>query len=118
MPTLRPPQEARACYRMSAEIDRSRTREWRGEVCGPPTEDDWPRFMRLVLLPASARDPVVFRAVRRSMLLLDGPGALRRNDAVIARARAIAAEAAPRVPGPTRDELLAAMRSAAQAVAA
>jgi hypothetical protein len=47
--------------------------------------------MRLVLLPASAQDPTVFRAVRRSMLLLDAPGALRRNDAVIARARAIAA---------------------------
>jgi hypothetical protein len=114
--------EAQTCYRASAEIDRSRTREWRGEVCGPPTEDDWPRFMRLVLLPASAKDPVVFRAARRSMLLLDAAGALRRNDVVIARARAIAAamaaEAAHRVPGPTRDELLAAMASAAQAVAA
>jgi hypothetical protein len=114
--------EAQTCYRMSAKIDRSRTREWRGEVCGLPTEDDWPRFMRLVLLPASAKDPVVFRAVRRSMLLLDAPGALRRNDAVIARARAIAAamaaDAAPRAPGPTRAELLAAMRSSAQVVAA
>jgi hypothetical protein len=114
--------EARTCYRMSAEIDRSRTREWRGEVCGPPTEEDCPRFMRLVLLPASAKDPVVFRAVRRSMLLLDAPGTLQRNHAVIARAKAIwaamAADGAPRVPDPTRDELLAAMQSAAQAVAA
>jgi flavin-dependent dehydrogenase len=115
-------EEARTCYRMSAEIDRSRNREWRGEVSGPPSEDDWPRFMRLVLLPASAQDPAVYRAVRRSMLLLDAPGALRRNRAVIDRAKAIAAatagDAAPRVPTPTRDELLAAMRAAVQPVAA
>jgi 2-polyprenyl-6-methoxyphenol hydroxylase-like FAD-dependent oxidoreductase len=115
-------EEAQTCYRASAEIDRSRTREWRGDVSGPPTEDDWPRFMRLVLLPASTKDPVVFRAVRRSMLLLDAPGALQHDRAVIARARAIAAATAPdgtdHVLNPTRDELLAAMRSAVQPVAA
>jgi 2-polyprenyl-6-methoxyphenol hydroxylase-like FAD-dependent oxidoreductase len=115
-------EEAQTCYRLSAEIDRSRTREWRGEASGPPTEDDWPRFMRLVLLPASLRDPVVFRAVRRALLLLDAPSALRHNDAVIARAKALAAatapEAAPPARTPTRDELLAAMRAAARPVVA
>ncbi len=114
--------DVEGCYRMSAEMDRSRGREWRGESSGPPTEEDWPRFMRLVLGPAAARDAVVFRALRRAMLLLDAPGSLQRNEEVIARAKGIMAEAAgkgaaqPR--NPTRDELLAAARAPAELVAA
>ena len=113
-------EEARACYRDCVDVDRSRTRAWRGEAAGPAgpavgaAEDDWPRFVREVLRPAAAADPAVFRALWRAQHLADPPDALRRDGALLARARAAVAAhpPAPPPPVPSRAELLAAARAA------
>ena len=118
-------EEAETCFRASAGFDRSRIRAWRGEDIGPPTEADWVRFSRAVLFPAATKDPAVFRAVMRAASLLDPLTALRQNEPLIARAKAIASQLAaaegatpPLPPVPAREELLAVARSAGALAAA
>ena len=58
-------------------------------------------------------DPDLFRAVARRVNALDPPDALERDEALVARALELAADAPrPRI-GPTRDELLGLIAQAA-----
>ena len=91
---------------VSAE-DRDRIRLWKGEQIDiRDPRDSMALFLRLTAYPASLADADLFRAVARRVNALDPPDALERDDALVARALALADDAArPRI-GPTRDELL------------
>jgi 2-polyprenyl-6-methoxyphenol hydroxylase-like FAD-dependent oxidoreductase len=101
--------ETRARWEQSVQQDRARIGAWRGE---PPHEHDHRAAVLRALAPAIMLDPFVFRAVMRSSLLLDGADALLDPE-LMARARdaiARSPQAVP-LPVPTRDMLLAAVRS-------
>jgi hypothetical protein len=103
---------------VSAE-DRDRLRLWQGEpidVRAPG--DSMALFLRMTVYPAAGKDPELFRAVARRVNLLDPPDALEQNETLIARAQQIAADAGSSpAGGPTRPELLEAIKEAATSVA-
>jgi hypothetical protein len=92
---------------VSAE-DRDRLRHWRGEPIDvrDPT-DSMALFLRLTAFPAAATDRELFRAVARQVNLLSPPDAIQQDEALIERARTIAAsQTSTSVAGPSRIELL------------
>jgi hypothetical protein len=96
---------------VSAE-DRDRLRLWRGEpVNVREPGDSIALFLRMTAYPAAARDAGLFRAVARRVNMLDLPGKLEHDAALITRAQQIARDAgAPPPAGPARSELLAAIK--------
>lgn len=110
--------EVAGLYRLAVENDRARTRRYQGEPAWDgATEDGDEGFIRTVVAAAANEDAAIFRAHKRRESLLDPPGALAQNTAVLERARAFAAvrQPAPESPerrGPTRDELLQIMAAA------
>jgi hypothetical protein len=74
-------------------------------------------FIQTVVAPAANEDATVFRAYKRRETLLDPPGTLAQNTAVLERARALAAirqppAEPPTLRGPTREQLLRIMAMA------
>ncbi len=102
--------ETRARWELSVQQDRARVSAWRGE---PFDARDQRAAVQRALAPAVMLDPVVFRAVMRSALLLDDADALL-DPALIARARLASARStqATLAPVAERDEVLAAVRVA------
>ncbi len=92
---------------VSAE-DRDRLRLWQGEpIDVRDPGDSMALFLRMTAYPAGTKDPDLLRAVARRVNLLDPPDALEQNEALIARARQIAADGGPApTAGPSRPELL------------
>ena len=92
---------------VSAE-DRDRLRQWKGEpIDVRDPSDSMALFLRLTAFPVAARDPELLRAVARQVNLLGPPDAVQRDETLVERARAIAADHAPTTPaGPSRTELL------------
>ena len=101
--------ETRARWELSAQQDRARIGAWRGE---PFDERDHRAAVQRALAPAIMLDPFVFRAVMRSTLLLDGADALLDPELSVRARDAIARSPRPTpLPVPTRDALLATVRS-------
>jgi hypothetical protein len=83
---------------VSAE-DRDRLRLWRGEpVNVAEPGDSIALFLRMTAYPAAASDAGLFRAVARRVNMLDPPGTLEHDAALITRAQQIARDAGPRPP--------------------
>ena len=101
--------DAAARFDVVSAEDRDRLRQWKGEPIDvrDPT-DSMALFLRLTAFPAAAKDRDLFRAVARQVNLLGPPDALQRNEALIERARTIAADqGSPSLGGsPSRRELL------------
>ena len=95
---------------VSAE-DRDRLRQWQGDpIDVRDPADSMPLFLRLTAFPVAARDSELFRATARQVNLLGPPDAIQRDEALIERARTIAADQPPTsVAGPSREELLEAI---------
>ena len=100
--------DAAARFDVVSAEDRDRLRHWKGEpIDVREPSDSMPLFLRLTAFPAAAKDPDLLRAVARQVNLLGPPDALQRDEALIERARAIAAdEGSPPPVGPARTELL------------
>ena len=100
--------DAAARFDVVSAEDRDRLRHWKGEpIDVREPSDSMPLFLRLTAFPAAAKDPDLFRAVARQVNLLGPPDALQRDEALIERARTIAAdEGSPSLAGPSRTELL------------
>jgi hypothetical protein len=100
--------DAAARFDVVSAEDRDRLRHWKGEPIDvrDPT-DSMALFLRLTAFPTAAKDPELFRAVAQQVNLLGPPDALQRNEALIERAKTIAAahEPAP-LAVPSRSELL------------
>ncbi len=100
---------------LSAEFDRARIRDYRGEPKWDP-DDGGEGFIQTVVAPAASEDPEIFRALRRRGMQLDPVAALAKNKALHERARALVAVRAPATPkptpGPSRDELLRVIEAA------
>jgi 2-polyprenyl-6-methoxyphenol hydroxylase-like FAD-dependent oxidoreductase len=96
---------------VSAE-DRDRLRLWRGEPINVREPgDSIALFLRMTAYSSAGKDADLFRAVARRVNMLDPPGKLERDAALIARAQQIARDAgAPPPGGPARSELLAAIK--------
>ncbi len=100
--------DAAARFDVVSAEDRDRLRHWKGEPLDvrEPT-DSMALFLRMTAFPAAAKDPDLFRAVARQVNLLGPPDALQRDEALIERARTIAAnDGPPSLAGPSRSELL------------
>ena len=100
--------DAAARFDVVSAEDRDRLRHWKGEPIDvrEPT-DSMALFLRMTAFPAAAKDPDLFRAVARQVNLLGPPDAMQRDEALIERARTIAAdEGPPSLAGPSRAELL------------
>ena len=114
--------EADAVYRESAASDRYRLYRWKGLDVPPEdaAEMDRQSIVNLGLGPGSTRDPVLGRALLRRTNLIQRPDETFDDPDVLERALAMRertlAKAQSR-PGPTREQLLAAVRAAASAPA-
>ena len=100
--------DAAARFDVVSAEDRDRLRHWKGEPIDvrEPT-DSMALFLRMTAFPAAAKDPDLFRAVARQVNLLGPADALQRDEALIERARTIAAdEGSPSLAGPSRTKLL------------
>jgi 2-polyprenyl-6-methoxyphenol hydroxylase-like FAD-dependent oxidoreductase len=100
--------DAAARFDVVSTEDRDRLRQWKGEpIDVRDPSDSMALFLRMTAFPAAAKDPDLFRAVARQVNLLGPPDALQRDEALIERARTIAAdEGSPSLAGPSRTELL------------
>ena len=100
--------DAAARFDVVAAEDRDRLRHWKGEpIDVREPSDSMALFLRMTAFPAAAKDPDLFRAVARQVNLLGPPDALQRDEALIERARTIAAnDGLPSITGPSRSELL------------
>ena len=112
--------EADAVYRESAASDRARIYRWRGlEVpADDAAEMDRQQLIALGVGRGSTRDPLLGRAFLRRANLLQRPDEVFDDPVVLERAtafrdRLLAKESSQ--PGPTRDDLLAALAAARQA---
>ncbi|GAC1518210.1 MAG: hypothetical protein NVS1B12_10330 [Acidimicrobiales bacterium] len=86
--------------------DAARTARWAGVPYQPPPSPAG--ITPADVLAAAPYDPVVWRASMRRFNLLDDPGALFLDEAVMAATRAVMAATPPSpMTGPSRDELLA-----------
>jgi 2-polyprenyl-6-methoxyphenol hydroxylase-like FAD-dependent oxidoreductase len=99
--------DAAARYDAVSDEDRDRLRLWQGEPIDIRDPDDsMALFLRLTAYPSAIKDPELFRAVARRVNALDPPDAMANDDALVARAQALASDGpSPRL-GPERDELL------------
>ena len=111
--------EARRAYEYAVASDLARV----GGFHGDPQPENPYHFAYTALPFAAAKDPEIARAWARQGQLVDLPGTMIENEALMARARAIADELRARgelpehPPGPSRDEMVAILRRASEQAA-
>jgi 2-polyprenyl-6-methoxyphenol hydroxylase-like FAD-dependent oxidoreductase len=108
--------EADGVYRESAAMDRARIYRWRG-IDIPADDEEEMRRQELIAYVgrAATRDPVLGRAFLRRSNLLDRPDQILDDPEVMAKALDVKAyydQKATSRPGPTREDLVAALEEA------
>ncbi|MHB8507344.1 MAG: NAD(P)/FAD-dependent oxidoreductase [Candidatus Dormibacteria bacterium] len=100
--------EADEAFTVASLEDDARARDWRGEPLNLDPDIDIAAFVRKVVSPGAAVDPVLFRALMRRVNILDTPGQIYHDREVREHAVATAARMAaapPRWTPPTREQL-------------
>jgi 2-polyprenyl-6-methoxyphenol hydroxylase-like FAD-dependent oxidoreductase len=114
--------EADAVYRESAAMDRARIYRWEGLAVpdGDREEVERQDLIGRGVGYGATRDPVLGRAFLRRSNLLDRPDAVLDDPEVVARATAMRTRLEERTaerPGPTREDILAAIAAAGAPIA-
>jgi 2-polyprenyl-6-methoxyphenol hydroxylase-like FAD-dependent oxidoreductase len=102
-------------FATASATDNERKRYWGGEPIDPTSPAEALQLFLLLFFPAAGmRDPAVFRAAVRRLMLLDDPRSVEGDEALVARGSAIVRElfgSNGPAQGPTRDELIGVLTS-------